>query len=115
MKPINAKVIVKLAEPPRMSGGLLYIPDNARGRVNRGTVVAVGPGREYPNGTRVTPGVVPGDFVAWTSYAEVPVQCRVGDDELVAVSQEEILCVIEGCCPYPEVRGTTCTNCGGAS
>lgn len=117
IRPLNAKVIVRLVDPPGRVG-LLFLPETARGRTQRGVVVAAGPGRTYPStGQVVPPGIRPGDVVAFTSYADVPVQAPQpsvvdGDDRLVAVSQEEILCVIDACCAYPQHTDGSCRTCG---
>lgn len=112
IRPLNAKVIVRLVDPPGRAG-LLFLPETARGRTQRGVVVSAGPGRTYPStGQVVPPGVRPGDVVVFTAYADVPVHdsrapsaqpgFTDGDDRLVAVSQEEILCVLDACCAYPQ-------------
>lgn len=109
LRPLGARVLLRLAPPPGRRG-LLHVPEAHRGRPQRGTVVAVGPGREDPRtGQRRPPGVSPGEHVIFTSYADVPAEdSREGRRaDLVAVSQEEILCVLDGaCCPYPG-------ECGG--
>lgn len=123
LRPLNAKVIVRLVDPPARSG-LLFLPETARGRTQRGVVVAAGPGRTYPStGQVVPPGVRPGEIVVFTSYADVPVHdsrapsaqpgFADGDDRLVAVSQEEILCVLDACCAYPQYRETEPTMDAG--
>jgi co-chaperonin GroES (HSP10) len=48
IRPLNAKVIVRLVDPPGRAG-LLFLPETARGRTQRGVVVAAGPGRAYPS------------------------------------------------------------------
>lgn len=116
IRPLNAKVIIRLVDPPGRVGSL-FLPETARGRTQRGVVVSAGPGRTYPStGQVVPPGVRPGDVVVFTAYADVPVHdsrapsaqpgFTDGDDRLVAVSQEEILCVLDACCAYPQYRET---------
>lgn len=98
LRPLNAKVILRLLPPDEVTDGGLIIPDNAKSRQQRGEVVAVGPGREYPNGTRIPPGVYPGQIVIFNKYAEErDIGGKYGSlgDDLVAVSQEEILAVEE--------------------
>jgi hypothetical protein len=59
-------------------------------------VVAVGPGREYTSGRVVPIDLRPGDLVAFKKWADVSVfDVRNQDRTLVAVSQEEVLCVLE--------------------
>jgi chaperonin GroES len=46
MKPINDRVVVKPAPADEKTSGGIIIPDNAKEKPQRGTVVAVGPGKE---------------------------------------------------------------------
>lgn len=97
IRPLGARVILRLVPDDDLSpSGLLVVPAAAKNRPTRGRVVAVGPGRELPNGTRVPAGCQPGDLVYFRKWAEVPVFDQKNQDRtLVAVSQEEILCVVE--------------------
>lgn len=104
LTPINAKVILKLL-PAESAGGLIVLPENQRTfRSQRGVVAAVGQGREYPNGTRIPPGVEPGDVVLFNLHAEErDLGGRLSSlfPGLAAVSQEEILGVLDGVVPCP--------------
>lgn len=94
---LGARVVVRIVpEPP--ASKLIATPDNAKPRAQRGVVVGVGTGREYPRtGFRIPADVKIGDLVVFTKFADVrDLFGRFGENgDLAAVSQEEILCVIE--------------------
>lgn len=97
IRPLGARVIVRLvADDDTTPSGLIFVPEAAKSRPTRGRVVAVGPGREYPSGRVVPIDLRPGDLVYFTKWSDVSVfDVRNQDRTLVAVSQEEVLCVVE--------------------
>jgi len=50
--PIGDRVVVKAEAAEEKTSSGLFIPDTAKEKPQRGTVVAVGPGR-YENGTKI--------------------------------------------------------------
>lgn len=114
IRPLGARVIVRLVPDDDVSpSGLIVVPAAAKQRPTRGRVVAVGPGRELPSGKRVPIDLRRGDLVYFSKWAEVPVyDQRNQDHTLVAVSQEEILCVVEadeGALPLIEAKSESWT------
>lgn len=72
IQPLRDKLTIKpLHESQFTSSGLaLYASAKGRGRTCRGEVVAVGPGRVLPNGTRVPMEIEVGDIVYFGSGAQ---------------------------------------------
>lgn len=100
IRPLGARVIVELLDgegETRGRSALIFTPDGYKPREQWGRVVAVGPGREYPTtGQRIPPGVKLGDVVIFTRFAdERSLFGKLDDGKLAAVSQEEILGVVE--------------------
>jgi chaperonin GroES len=93
LRPLHDRVILKrVAEDDKTAGGLI-IPDAAKEKQARGTVVAVGPGRTDDNGKRSALDVKKGDLVIFGKYAGTEV--KVDGEELIIVREEEILAVME--------------------
>ena len=69
------------------------MPDSAKDKPTRGTIVSVGDGKLLENGTRGAMQVKVGDKVLFTSYAGENIE--VGDDEYVLMSESEVLAVLE--------------------
>ena len=87
MKPINDRVVIKPAPADEKTSGGIIIPDNAKEKPQRGTVIAVGPGKENHKMT-----VKKGDTVLYGKYAGQEISCK-GDDYLI-MREDDILVII---------------------
>ncbi|MDR2344706.1 MAG: co-chaperone GroES [Planctomycetaceae bacterium] len=69
LKPLDDRIVVEpLAAEEKTAGGL-YLPDTAKEKPQRGTVVAVGPGKLLDNGNRAQLSVTVGDEVIYGKYS----------------------------------------------
>lgn len=92
-KPLSDRVAVRPLPPEETTTSGLYIPDTAKEKPMRGTVVAVGPGR-VENGQRVEPSVKEGDSVLYGKYAGT--ELNLEGDELLILKESDLLGCIEG-------------------
>ena len=92
IKPLGDRVVVRpeAAEEKTESG--LYIPDTAKEKPQRGTVVAAGPGR-VENGTRIDMSVSEGDKVLYGKYSGTEV--TIDGEDLLIMRESDILGVIQ--------------------
>lgn len=72
--------------------GGIVLPDTAKDKPARGTIVSVGNGRMLESGSRAPFQVKVGDRVLFSSYAGE--EFKVGDRELLLMREEDILAVI---------------------
>ena len=93
LQPLGDKVVVEREESQEKTSGGIYIPDAAKDKPTRGTIIAVGTGKLLDDGTRGKMQVKKGDRVLFTSYA--PETIKLGDDEFLLMSETDILAVIE--------------------
>ena len=77
------------AEDKTASG--LIIPDTAKEKPQRGTVVAVGPGK-VENGTKVDMSVSKGDTVLYGKYSGTEI--TMDDDDLLIMRESDILGIV---------------------
>ena len=87
MKPINYRVIVKLAPAEEKTKGGIIIPDTAKEKPQRGEVIAVGPGKD---GNLMT--VTAGDIVLYGKYSGQELN-HDGQDYLI-MREDDILVVL---------------------
>ncbi|MBK8391739.1 MAG: co-chaperone GroES [Saprospiraceae bacterium] len=87
MKPINDRVVVKPADAEEKTAGGIILPDTAKEKPQKGTVVAVGPGKE---GNKMT--VKKGDTVLYGKYAGQEISYE-GKDYLI-MREDDILVII---------------------
>ena len=68
IRPLDDRVVVKPEEAEETTAGGIVLPDSAKEKPQRGTVVAVGPGKLLDNGNRGTLSVAVGDIVIYGKY-----------------------------------------------
>jgi chaperonin GroES len=86
--PLEDRVVVKVIEEEDKTVSGIVLPDTAKEKPQKATVVAVGPGR-YDNGTLVPMGVAVGDTVIYSKYGGTEV--KVEGDELLVLRASDIL------------------------
>ena len=93
LQPLGDRVVVQREESEERTSGGIVLPDSAQDKPSRGTVKSVGDGRLLDDGTRSKLQVKPGDRVLFNSYA--PETCKLGEDELLLLREDDILAVLE--------------------
>jgi len=87
MKPINDRVVVEPAAAEEKTAGGIIIPDTAKEKPQRGTIIAVGPGKD---GNKMT--VKKGDTVLYGKYAGQELN-HDGKDYLI-MREDDILIIL---------------------
>ena len=95
LRPLADRVVVDRDEAEEKSPGGIVIPDAARKRPQRGTVVAVGPGKFTDAGHRMTPELSVGDRVLFGFYSGEEVKLEGGEKRWL-MREGDILAIIEG-------------------
>ncbi len=93
LKPLGDRVIVKALEDEVVTASGLVLPDTAKEKPQRGTVLAVGDGR-WDEGARVPLSVAEGDVVIYSKYGGTEIKMD-GDDVLI-LSEHDILAKVTG-------------------
>ena len=94
LKPLGDRLIVRRHPEETVTGGIL-LPDNAKKKPQRGTVVAVGAGKMVKDGTRRALQVKEGDTVLFTAWAGDEFKERSKDEDILVMHEEDILAVLE--------------------
>ncbi len=93
LRPLGDRVVIKPTPREEMTKSGIVLPDTAKEKPQEGTILAVGPGRILDDGKREAIDVKKGDKVLYAKYAGT--EFKVEDDELLIVSQKDILAVVE--------------------
>jgi len=93
IKPLADRVVIKPEPAEEKTSSGLYIPDTAKEKPQKGTVVAVGEGR-YENGTKINMTVKEGDTVLYGKYAGTEI--TLDGEEVLIVREADILGVLQG-------------------
>ena len=93
LKPLGDRLVVKPTPREEMTKSGIVLPDTAKEGPQEGTILAVGPGRTLDDGTREAMEVSEGQKILFQKYAGT--EFKIDDDELLILSQKDILAVIE--------------------
>ncbi len=93
LQPLGDRIVVQREVSNDKTQGGIYLPDSAKDKPTRGTVISVGDGKLLEDGSRSELQVKVGDRVLFTSYAGENIQ--IGDDEYLLMSEGDVLAVIE--------------------
>jgi chaperonin GroES len=94
LRPLGDRVVIKPSAKEEMTKSGIVLPDTAKEKPQEGTIVAAGPGRILDDGKREAMDVKKGDKVLYAKYAGT--EFKVEGDELLIVSQKDILAIVEG-------------------
>ena len=89
IRPLDDRVVVEPIEAEETTAGGIVLPDSAREKPQRGTVVAVGPGRLLDSGSRGTLSVAVGDIVIYGKYGGSDLE--VDGNEVKILRETDIL------------------------
>jgi chaperonin GroES len=92
LKPLGDRVLVKAAEQEEVTATGLVLPDTAKERPSRGTVLAVGDGR-FADGARVPLEVAVGDEVIYSKYGGTEI--KVDGEDVLILSEHDILAKVQ--------------------
>jgi chaperonin GroES len=93
LKPLGDRVVVKPTPREEMTKSGIVLPDTAKERPQEGTILAAGPGRILDDGSREAMDVSIGQKILFQKYAGT--EFKLDDEELLILSQKDILAVIE--------------------
>jgi len=91
--PLHDRLIVQCIEDGDQIVGGIVIPDSAKEKPQRGTVLAVGLGRIREDGSRQQPDVKDGDAILFGKYSGQEITID-GDDYLI-MREDDVLAIID--------------------
>ena len=93
VKPLEDRILVRPLEAKDMTASGIYLPESAKEKPMKGTVVAMGPGKLLDNGERVIPSVKSGDTVVFSKYAGTEVEIK--NESHLIIRESELLGIVE--------------------
>ncbi len=89
IRPLDDRVVVEPIEAEETTAGGIVLPDTAKEKPQRGTVVAVGPGKLLDSGQRAELSVAVGDEVIYGKYGGSDIE--INGDEVKILRETDIL------------------------
>ena len=94
LKPLGDRVVVEPIEQEEMTASGIVLPETAKEKPQRGTIVAAGPGARDEDGKRIALDVKPGDIVLFAKYAGT--EFKLDSKKLLILKESDLLAIVEG-------------------
>ncbi len=83
LRPLDDRVVVEPVEAEEKTAGGIVLPDTAKEKPQRGTVIAIGPGKLMDSGKRGELSVSKGDVVIYGKYAGTDIEVEGRDVKIL--------------------------------
>lgn len=91
LQPLGERIVVQREESESTTAGGIVLPDSAQEKPARGTVIAIGTGKQLDDGSRAPSQLAEGDRVLFSSYAGETVE--IDDVEYLLMREDDVLAV----------------------
>lgn len=98
LKPLGSNLIIESAPEETTTASGILLPDTAsKEQQDRGTVIAVGPGKMLENGTRQAMDVQVGNTVIFKKWGKEEIEIDVdgAKKKFLIVSADEVMAILE--------------------
>ncbi|MCO5223469.1 MAG: co-chaperone GroES [Thermomicrobiales bacterium] len=92
LTPLGDRVVVQPLGREETTKSGIVLPDTAKEKPQRGTVLAIGQGRRDDEGNRVPLDVSVGDEVLFAKYAGT--EFKLDDQELLILAEKDLLAIV---------------------
>ncbi len=92
-RPTEDRVLIEPSEATETTAGGIILPDTAKEKPQRGTIIAVGPGKLLDSGKRGELSVDIGDEVFYGKYSGTEID--FGSDKYVVLRETDILAIVD--------------------
>jgi chaperonin GroES len=92
-RPMDDRVLIEVCEAEQTTTGGIILPDTAREKPQRGTIISTGPGKLLDSGNRGEIDVKVGDEVFYGRYAGTEIE--MDGEKYVVLRESEILAVVD--------------------
>ena len=93
LKPLGNRVVVEPIEEEEITTGGIVLPETAKEKPQKGTVLSVGPGERDDDGKRIPLDVAVGDVVLYAKYAGTEI--KVEGKKLLILRESDLLAIVE--------------------
>ena len=92
LKPLGSRVVVEPLEQEEITPGGIVIPETAKEKPQKGTVLSVGPGDRDESGKRVPMDVSVGDVVLFAKYGGTEI--KIDSKKLLILRESDLLAIV---------------------
>ena len=91
-KPLGARVLIETVEQEEITAGGIVLPETAKEKPQKGTVLAIGPGDRNDKGERIPMDVKVGDVVLFAKYSGTEV--KIDGKKLLIMRESDLLGIV---------------------
>jgi chaperonin GroES len=92
LKPLGNRVVIEPVEQEEMTAGGIVLPETAKEKPQKGSIVAVGPGDRDENGKRIPLDVKEGDTVLFAKYSGT--EFKLDGKKLLILRESDLLAIL---------------------
>ncbi len=92
IKPLGNRVVVEPIEQEEITAGGIVLPETAKEKPQKGTILSVGPGERDEDGDRIPMDVKEGDTVLFAKYAGTEI--KLNNKKLLILKESDILAIL---------------------
>ena len=92
LKPLGSRVVIEPLEQDEITAGGIMLPETAKEKPQKGTVLSVGPGDRDESGKRIQMDVNVGDTVLFAKYAGTEI--KLDGKKLLILRESDLLAII---------------------
>ena len=93
LRPLSDRLVVDPQEKEEMTASGIILPETAKEKPQKGTVLAAGPGRTGDDGKRIEMDVKTGDVVLYARFAGTEI--KINDRKLLILKESDVLAIVE--------------------
>jgi chaperonin GroES len=92
LKPLGSRVVVEPLEENETTPGGIILPDTAKEKPQKGTILSIGPGDRDEDGKRIPMDVKVGDTVLFQKYGGTEI--KIDGKKLLILRESDLLAII---------------------
>ena len=92
LKPLGNRVVVEPIEQDEVTAGGIVLPETAKEKPQKGTVLSVGPGERDEDGKYIPMDVKAGDTVLFAKYAGTEI--KIDSKKLLIMKENDLLAIV---------------------
>lgn len=92
MKPLGSRAVVEPIEQEEVTAGGIVLPETAKEKPQKGTVLAIGPGDRDEDGKRIPMDIAAGDVVLFAKYSGTEI--KVDGKKVLILRESDILAIL---------------------
>ncbi len=92
LKPLGSRVVIEPVEQEEITAGGIVLPETAKEKPQKGTVLAIGAGDRNDKGERIEMDVKVGDVILFAKYSGTEI--KLDGKKLLILRESDILAIV---------------------